>query len=112
MARYEKGTSGNPDGRPKGAKNKLSNNVIDKILDAAIHLESKGKALRKFAEANPEAFWTKIYTKLVPKDIHLTAKDGKDLFPEPTPLEIEVVRRVLSILPGPKQIKGKKEMTN
>jgi hypothetical protein len=107
---FKKGTSGNPNGRPSGSKNKLSNNVIDKILDAADNYEKKGHGLKTL---DPEVFWTKVYTRIVPKDIHLSGKDGKDLFPEPTPLELEVVRRVLAILPGQKKmIKGKKELND
>ena len=102
---------GNP-GKPFGAKGKTTVEAVDKIIDAAAFLEKQGMGLREFAKKDPEAFWTKIYTKLIPRDIQLTGKDGKDLFPDPTPLEIEVVRRVLAILPmpkKPKQIKGKED---
>ena len=65
---FGKNNMANPEGRPKGSKNKM---VLEMILDTADYLESKGKGLKAFALNDPLAFWTKIYTKIVPREISL-----------------------------------------
>ena len=68
---FKKGVSGNPDGRPKGAKNKLSRNLVDRILEISANLEEQGMGLQECAEENPRWFFENFMKPMIPKNITL-----------------------------------------
>ena len=62
-------------GRQKGTQNKLTHDVRAAILDAA---ESMGGAARlaEWAKESPEnerLFWSRIYTRVLPKELTVSA---------------------------------------
>lgn len=68
-------------GRRKGTPNKVTAKAKDAIALAAAGLGG-AKRLQEWAQedpANERAFWTQIYTKLVPHEV--TGEDGKALLP-------------------------------
>jgi len=86
MALYEKGQSGNPNGRPKGAKNEITQQIRESF---SLLLENKlpelDKWITKIAEKNPDKaveLLIKISERFVPKITknEITGADGKDLF--------------------------------
>jgi hypothetical protein len=60
-------------GRKKGVPNKLTASAKEAIQNVAHELGGE-KALLKFAHSNPEAFWTKLYTRIIPT-AHVGSKD-------------------------------------
>lgn len=72
MAKFEKGKSGNPEGRPANVPNKITKDLRAMILGA---LDSAGgeRYLAEQAAESPAAFLT-LVGKCLPKDINLTAK--------------------------------------
>lgn len=79
---FEKGKSGNPNGRKNGSPNKLT-----AAAKLAIETAAEGLGGAKRLEAwvredplNERAFWTQIYTKLLP--LQVTDGEGKSIFPE------------------------------
>lgn len=78
---FKKGQSGNPRGRKQGSENKLTTAAKSAIETAAEGLGG-AKRLIQWAKSDPlneRAFWTQIYTKLLP--LQVTGQDGKDLIP-------------------------------
>jgi hypothetical protein len=78
---FKKGQSGNPRGRKRGEPNKVTG-----AAKTAIELAAEGlggsKRLIAWAKSDPlneRAFWTQIYTKLLP--LQVTDGDGKALIP-------------------------------
>lgn len=78
---FKKGQSGNPNGRKRGEPNKVTS-----AAKSAIELAAEGlggfarlQAWAKEDPLNERAFWTQIYTKLLP--LQVTGQDGKDLIP-------------------------------
>ena len=71
--KFKPGQSGNPLGRPKGARSKLSESFLADALEA---WENNGKeALAEMAREKPGDF-AKMIAQLVPKEIDLSSSDG------------------------------------
>ena len=77
MARYGKGQSGNPKGRPKGAKNKTTQTVKALILEVTEGLGGAERLLA-WAEKNAGEFFTKMLTRLIPTEVNATVEDLTD----------------------------------
>ena len=57
-------------GRPKGAKNKTTQFIVDKILETFIYLQKDPKVnLKTWSKDNPETFYRHVMPKIVPKDV-------------------------------------------
>ena len=73
--RFKKEHSGNPTGRPKGAKNKLPRDLVDRVLQISADLDEQGKGLRKCAEENPFWFFQNFVKPLIPKNVSVAAAE-------------------------------------
>lgn len=79
MARFEQGKSGNPNGRPKGAQNKLTRTVRETILEAFNKLQEDPKVnIIQFAKDYPRDFYT-IASKLIPTEIRGTINTSDEI---------------------------------
>jgi hypothetical protein len=68
----KKGQNLNPGGRPKGAKNKVPNDIVQKIVQINLSLAKKGKGLEDCANDDPKWFHS-IFTKaIIPKNIEIS----------------------------------------
>jgi len=67
---FKPGESGNPTGRPKGAINKTTLAVKEAIEEAFDELGGV-PALVQWARRDPEAFYSKLWAKLIPKNIEI-----------------------------------------
>jgi hypothetical protein len=66
--RFKPGQSGNPAGRPKGARNKISEGLLEAL---AKHFESNGaEAIEKVCADRPHDY-LKIIASLVPKQMEI-----------------------------------------
>lgn len=66
------GNSPKGPGRPKGKKNRLTNDVVQNILTVFDELQKvKGKSLLECATEDPAWFYSIFYRGLVPKNISL-----------------------------------------
>src|SRR5262249_19812467 len=66
--RFKPGQSGNPAGRPKGSRNKVS----EKLLDAlAIDFDDHGKEVIEKVRVERPADYLKIVASLVPKQMEI-----------------------------------------
>ena len=85
MARFKPGQSGNPAGRPKGAKDKLSQAVYDEMLkDWAKHgLE----VIQKVRDKKPELYLQAII-RLVPTSHEIAMDDFRQSVSEFSPEEL------------------------
>ncbi len=61
---WVKGKSGNPAGKPKGCKNKTSQEIKELILG-----QFDIKKFAKWIQKNPDAFYTQVLTKCLPKEV-------------------------------------------
>ena len=73
---FKPGNSGNPSGRPLGARNKLTETFLEDLH--AVWLEHGERALETLAENDPGKLAT-IVASLVPKDVHINFGLGEQL---------------------------------
>jgi hypothetical protein len=65
---FQPGQSGNPAGRPKGSKNKLSEDFLQELY--IVFQESGGEAIRRMCAEHPSDF-VRILAGLIPKELLL-----------------------------------------
>ncbi len=66
---FKKGESGNPNGKPKGAKNKINRAIKDVINETFNQLQADSKNnMLEWAKNNPTEFY-KLASKLIPTEI-------------------------------------------
>lgn len=73
---YKPGQSGNPSGRPKGSRNKLTEDFLSDVLDA---WQTDGKAAIKAMVADRPGDFVKMVASLVPKEATLNINNAEDL---------------------------------
>lgn len=71
---FNKGQSGNKRGRPKGAKNKVPTNIVERILAVTEELEKSGKGLAQCAQQDPAWFYSNFLKGLIPKNVDLNVE--------------------------------------
>jgi hypothetical protein len=59
-------------GRKKGVQNKIKTDVRQFVLDQAEKFERTPG--RRLADVDSEVFWSKIFPKIIPKDINVQAQ--------------------------------------
>ena len=68
---FKPGTSGNPGGKPEGARNRLTKHFLNALCD---DFEKKGKDAIKECRENDPAAYLKVCAALVPKEMTLEVK--------------------------------------
>ena len=93
MARWQKGQSGNPNGRPLGARHKISEVFLKDLLDD--YAEHGAAAIVKLRENHPGRY-IELIAKLLPKQVNVDARytlldllAGIDADDEPSEDEVE-----------------------
>ncbi len=67
---FKKGSVANPNGRPKGARNKASMQVVQEILDAAEARGGKGGVQAWLKSLDGKSF-AMLFGKCVPREVNL-----------------------------------------
>jgi hypothetical protein len=78
---FKKGQSGNKDGRPKGAENKITRTVKEPVLAVFTDMQSDPKAnLLTWGIDNPTEFY-KIASKLIQTEVTAYVEINKKILP-------------------------------
>lgn len=91
--RFLQGNTGNPAGRPKGARNKLGEAFIQDLY--ADWSEHGVKALQDCREQNPAAY-VKTVASLLPKDVNLNVNVAEQLTDDEIAVGLDAVRAAIA----------------
>jgi hypothetical protein len=94
-SRFKPGQSGNPAGRPKGSRNKLSEAFISDFC--ALWAELGADALRRVATDDPASF-VRVAASLLPKQFEHSGPDGGAIEVEGHLKTTDLARRVSAII--------------
>ena len=90
---WKPGQSGNPKGRPKNAKQRLSDKFLADMLEA---WETSGKAaIAKVVEDRPHEF-LKVVAAIVPKELHVKAGALEEITDDELISQLDAVRSLLA----------------
>jgi hypothetical protein len=67
--RFKKGQIANPNGRPKGVKNRLPRDLVERVLQISADLDDRGKGLGTCAEKDPFWFFQNFVKPILPKNV-------------------------------------------
>ncbi len=73
---FKPGQSGNPAGRPKGSRNKLTEDFLGDVLEA---WKTSGKTAIAEMIADKPGDFVKMVAGLIPKDVNLNINDTSDM---------------------------------
>lgn len=73
---WKPGQSGNPNGRPKGSRNKLSEDFVAKLYD---DFTAHGQAAIEECRAKSPETYVKVIAGLLPKEMHISASPLEEM---------------------------------
>ena len=89
---YKPGQSGNPNGRPKGARNRLSEAFLEALEDAW-HVKGQ-EVIDKVIQDRPHEF-LKVIAGLLPKDVRLNVSEYADLSDEQLLMQLQKIYELI-----------------
>ena len=98
MALFQPGRSGNPSGRRRGSRNKITRDL--KAVYMTVFEKMGGvQGLLDWARKNPDVFYSQI-SKMLPKDLEIKTEHELQIniisaIPEPKPLPAKYAREAL-----------------
>jgi hypothetical protein len=94
---FKPGQSGNPAGRPKGSKQRLSENFISALCQ---DFETHGQAVIDTVRSEKPADYLKIIASIVPKELTVNHNNIEDMSDEELLDNLEQVRSLAAALVG------------
>ena len=98
---WKPGTSGNPAGRPRGSRNKLSDDFVAALYN---DFQDHGSAAIAACRAEKPDVYVRVIASLLPKDVNLTTRNLDDLIDDQLMRKLamltEMARPLLAKLPA------------